>query len=118
MARNSVSALAFAASVAAAILAAILVSSSALADGISRVETPRHAQTPSAQEAPAPFRLGEISADDLKQGYLLCERALDSETFTACSVVYQELLRRVFGGNLNAMLAWLREAWHASAEFR
>jgi hypothetical protein len=116
MTRNSASTLAFAASVAAAILAAVLVTSSAFADGIASVESSMHAVTPSAEAAPNPSRQNQISADDLKKGYLLCERALDFESFLACSAVYEELLKRVFGGNLNEMIAWLREAWYASAD--
>ena len=50
----------------------------------------------------------------LKSDYLMCERAaaqamLDYATVIACSMLYEELHQRVFGGSFDALLSWWRE---------
>lgn len=65
--------------------------------------------------------LDRLPAADLKRLYLDCES--ESETgrlgiggIEACSVVYVELLRRVFGGDFDALLAWSRQQTVDNAE--
>lgn len=55
----------------------------------------------------------EASIDDLKRTYLLCDRAalgggLSNGTIMHCSIVYEELMRRAFGGHFDKLLAWSR----------
>jgi hypothetical protein len=57
--------------------------------------------------------LQAIPADALKREYLKCERAAaqgiqDFSTALSCSMLYEELRQRVFGGNFNALLGWWR----------
>jgi hypothetical protein len=120
MTRNLASALAFAATVAAAIVAAVLVSGTALAYD---TQTASNADNPTAIAGYNAMRLDQVPADELKQGYLMCERAIaqtlpDVATFAACSSVYEELRGRVFGGDTDALISWLRQAWPAGAESR
>ena len=56
-----------------------------------------------------PFPVGPI--DDLKRSYLACHRAsmrlaLDSGEAMHCSVVYEALKHRAFGGDFERVLAW------------
>lgn len=53
------------------------------------------------------------SIDELKVAYLACDRAsmsriLDGSEAMQCSVVYEELKRREFGGNFERLFAWSR----------
>ena len=60
----------------------------------------------STQEA-----LKGMSVDELKQVYLLCDSAtnngrLDTAGIMQCSIVYEELKQRAFGGDFEALFAW------------
>lgn len=55
----------------------------------------------------------ETSIDDLKRAYLLCDREalggrLTNGAIMQCSIVYEELMRRAFGGHFDKLLAWSR----------
>jgi hypothetical protein len=55
----------------------------------------------------------EASIDDLKRAYLLCDREalggrLTNGAIMQCSIVYEELMRRAFGGHFDKLLAWSR----------
>jgi len=75
---------------------------------------------PPGVEGPAPRisveeRVGQLSEAELKESYLRCSRAavrgrLQSGEIAGCSVVYETLLRRVFGGDFRALIAWRSEA--------
>lgn len=57
--------------------------------------------------------LDQVSIDDLKQSYLACHRAsmrhaLDSGEAMHCSVIYEALKHRAFGGDFERVLAWTR----------
>lgn len=63
-----------------------------------------HSHSPAAD-------LADVSIDELKSLYLMCDRAavggqLSSAAIMQCSVVYEELKRRAFGGDFGKMLAW------------
>jgi hypothetical protein len=57
-------------------------------------------------------RMQRFSDADLKRFYLHCSRAatrsLSSGDIAVCSVGYELLLRRTFGGDFDALLAWSR----------
>ena len=95
--------------------ASVIVSSNAFADDITAANTPfnAHAQTTAAR--PDSLHVQEMPADALKREYLTCERAamqsrLDLATAAACSVLYEEVRERVFGGSFDALIAWWRTA--------
>jgi len=51
--------------------------------------------------------------DELKRAYLSCDRAamngrLQSAAVMQCSIIYEELKRRAFGGNFESLLVWSR----------
>ena len=57
--------------------------------------------------------LEDTSIDALKIAYMLCDRrsingALSSADIMHCSVLYEELKQRAFGGNFEKLLAWSR----------
>lgn len=57
--------------------------------------------------------LDTVSVDELKRIYLACGRAAESgrlETagIMQCSIVYEALKRRAFGGDFARLLAWSR----------
>jgi hypothetical protein len=109
----------FAATVAAAALAAALMSGSAFADD-GAVEMPFNGATQTPLGAGS-WQLSHLSANALKRDYVVCERAttnsqLDFATPAACAALYEELRVRVFGGNLEALLNWFRGAWYGRAE--
>lgn len=67
-----------------------------------------------AHAQPPPERLAQVSLDDLKRSYLGCHRAsmrraLDSGEAMHCSVIYEALKHRAFGGDFERVLAWTRE---------
>jgi len=103
--------------VAAAATVAVMASSHVLAH-----ET--HADAADVAGAmPASQGLNSIPADDLKRDYMACERAamagqLDAATVMACSMLYEELRARVFGGSFEALLSWWRGATGVIAENR
>jgi hypothetical protein len=51
------------------------------------------------------------SVDELKRAYLACNRAASRERLASvqvahCSLVYEELKQRTFGGDFERLLAW------------
>ena len=55
--------------------------------------------------------LKDARIDDLKNTYLSCDRAamggkLDTPGIMLCSIVYEELKHRAFGGDFDKLLAW------------
>lgn len=119
MNRLIASILTFAATVAAAVIAAALMSGSAFAEDDQAVEVPFGAFTPTVP--PVPWQLSQLSPNTLKRDYVVCERAttnnqLEFATPAACAALYEELRVRVFGGNLDALLTWFREAWYGRAD--
>jgi hypothetical protein len=59
--------------------------------------------------------LHAMSSDDVKALYLQCsgeatQRRLGSGEVAFCSIVYDVLLKRHFGGSFEALLAWSRQA--------
>jgi hypothetical protein len=66
-----------------------------------------------AHEGPPRGVAEAVSIEELKFAYLSCNRAamdghLDKATIMQCSVVYEELKRRAFGGDFEKLLAWSR----------
>jgi len=115
MTRNAAAAVAFAATIAAATVAAVIVSNSAFADEITAATPPT--------AGPDRSHLHRVSADDLKSEFLMCERAaaqgsLDLATAGTCSMLYEELRERVFGGSFGALVTWWGETRKAGAEIR
>jgi hypothetical protein len=54
-----------------------------------------------------------VLIDELKSVYLSCSSAaadgrLDTAAIMQCSIVYEELKRRAFGGDFGRLLAWSR----------
>lgn len=70
-------------------------------------------QQPHSASAPAnPFVAG--SPEELKRAYLHCDRLARTERFdadaaAACSMVYEALKARVFGGSTERLIAWMRQ---------
>ena len=69
--------------------------------------------TPMAQGQSPNGELKDVSKDDLKRLYLSCDRAassgqLNSTGIMRCSVVYEELRLRAFGGDFDKLRAWSR----------
>ena len=103
--------------VAAAVATAVMASSHVLAYE-SHVDA-----ADIAAAMPASRGLHSIPADDLKRDYMACERAamagqLDSATVMTCSMLYEELRARVFGGSFEALLSWWRGVAGVIAENR
>lgn len=122
MMRNFASSLAFATTVAAATAAAVIVSRNAIADEIT-VDNPTAAAPARTLTGPDRSHLQRTSADVLKRQYLICERAatervLDGSSAAECSMVYEELRERIFGGNFNALNTWWHGVRGADAEAR
>lgn len=68
----------------------------------------------------APLRLQDATPAQLKTAYLECNRLaettlLDFGTAASCSMVYEALKLRVFGGDFQRLLAWSREQRAAAA---
>jgi hypothetical protein len=66
---------------------------------------------PMAHSQSANGALKDAPIDELKRVYLACDRAaisgeLDTAGIMQCSIVYEELKRRAFGGNFDKLLAW------------
>jgi hypothetical protein len=71
---------------------------------IPEMAPPAHAQSPDPVRANMPM-------DQLKSTYLDCERAamagdLNAGAIGHCSIVYEELKRRAFGGNFQRLKVW------------
>jgi hypothetical protein len=68
-------------------------------------------------------QLEQATADQLKAIYVDCsseaeQRLLGTGEAMACSVVYETLKRRVFGGDFDALFAWSRTQRTAQASDR
>jgi hypothetical protein len=68
-------------------------------------------------------RSAALTTDKLKSAYLDCESRATTEFLDAgdaanCSVVYEELKQRVFGGDLDRLLAWWRSQRDAEMNAR
>jgi len=63
----------------------------------------------------APFcQAAQMPLPELKTTYLECERAaragaLETAAVMNCSTVYEELKQRAFGGDAEALFAWVRD---------
>jgi hypothetical protein len=102
--------------VAAASLAAALMSGSVFADHIGSGDTPFDAVISS-------WRLRDLSADALKHDYVTCERIAargpaDLPAPALCAALFEELRVRVFKGDVDALLTWFRQAWNAQTVMR
>jgi hypothetical protein len=80
-------------------------------------DDPRAAALPTAQQLAAPQPAAplpsDLSVDRLKAAYLECDRSartrlIDGATAGLCSTIGEELMRRGFGGDFDALLAWWR----------
>jgi len=65
-------------------------------------------------------RLMQLPADTVKQIYVQCSqqsltRRLGDGEAALCSIVYDVLLTRHFGGDFHALLAWSRQQQHRAA---
>jgi hypothetical protein len=75
----------------------------------SRATAQERPAMPAAKTPP-----GRATPEQLKSDYLHCERLaqatlLDFGTAGDCSMVYEELKQRVFGGDFHLLLAWWRQ---------
>ena len=99
----------FVAAAIAALIATLVIVGSAAADQ-------RTIAANASADGLAPARpMDVVYSESLKLRYLRCEQAasqrvLDGPTIMSCSVVYEELKQRVFGGSFDALHAWWREA--------
>jgi hypothetical protein len=105
---------AFASTVAGASVAAVIVSSSAFADDMTTADTFSYADILTSA-GPNQLQFRDAPADALKREYLMCERAatqtlLDPAEARACSVLYEQVRNRLFGGSFDALLDWWRGA--------
>jgi hypothetical protein len=76
---------------------------------------------PSATRRPAPpvearaaSPLQDATPEELKAAYLYCDRLatterFDSDAAASCSIVYEALKARVFGGSTERLIAWWRQ---------
>jgi len=67
--------------------------------------------TPVAYSRSPEGNLDGVPIDKLKRAYLSCDRAaisgrLDTAGIMYCSIVYEELKRRAFGGDFDHLIAW------------
>jgi len=87
------------------------------------------ARTPSGIEGPIPAGdssregLDRLAEEELKAFYVRCsgqsiERRLDGGEAMACSIGYDVLLKKYFGGDFERLLAWSRAAGTASPRGR
>ncbi len=68
---------------------------------------------PSVQADAIERQQPEVSIETLKRAYLACNRAAMQEQLTGraimtCSVIYEQLKQRAFGGDFDKLLAWSR----------
>jgi hypothetical protein len=66
--------------------------------------------------ASPPATSAEFTIDDLKGAYLACERAtaagkLGDAHVMECSVIYEELKQRAFGGDFRSLRTWHESVW-------
>ena len=100
----------FTAAAIAALIATLIIVGSAAAD-----EPVIAADATQADGGAPPQPMDVVHPDSLKRRYLRCEQAasqgaLDGSTIMSCSVAYEELKPRVFGGSFDALHAWWRKA--------
>ncbi|MCW5634613.1 MAG: hypothetical protein KIT17_14865 [Rubrivivax sp.] len=77
------------------------------------------AATAAARPAPGPAApparpLDDATPEQLKAAYLHCDRLATTEDFDpaaamACSIVYEALKARVFGGSTERVIAWMKQ---------
>lgn len=96
-----------AAALAAVIASFVVIGTSAAGERATAAETA--ATLSSGAQA-----IDRLHPQALKLRYLGCEQAasdgtLDRSGIMSCSVVYEELKQRVFGGSFDALHAWWRE---------
>lgn len=70
--------------------------------------------TATATAAAQAHGIDAVNVEALKKHYLECERAstrgeLDRDDIMACSVVYEVVKQRAFGGSYDALHAWWRQ---------
>lgn len=109
MARRLTPHMRFAAAALAAVIATFVIAGIAAAD--ERTISGDAAVTGGAAYAQ---EAGGAQSQALKLRYLQCEDAaslgaLDGATAMSCSIVYELLKQRVFGGSFEALVAWWRE---------
>lgn len=97
----------FAAAALAAVIATFVIVGTAAADE-------RTISGDVAVTAGAAYAQEVGGAQSLKLDYLQCEDAasrgaLDGAAVMACSIVYETLKQRVFGGSFDALVAWWRQ---------
>ena len=104
----------FTAAAIAALIATLVIVGSAAAD-----ERTIAANATADGVAPAQA-IDVVHPQALKLRYLRCEQAasdgtLDRDGVMSCSVVYEELKQRVFGGSFDALHAWWRQTRDGAA---
>jgi hypothetical protein len=87
---------------------------------ISAVASDAVREEPRPPVRPAPFEetvaeIRKLTEAELKRFYLKCSRAsvrgrISGGEIQLCSVGYEQLLQRVFGGNFQEFLEWRRNA--------
>ena len=102
------------------------VSDAVSADAARWVPSTRRSAAAEAAGAVPPVdplrgRLEGLTASQIKQVYLNCsnqaiERRLDGGEAARCSIAYDVLLKRHFGGNFDALLAWSRQQGGAETQ--
>lgn len=97
------------------------VDAAILAEARQRAAPPTSA--PPTTAARALGSLDAATADELKAAYLYCDRLARTERFDAtaseaCSIVYEALKARVFGGSTDRVIAWMRKQHAAAAGSR
>lgn len=110
MARKPTPNVRFAAAVLMAMIAAVVIAGTATAGESDALLAGSAA---AAGKAPPARQIDGLDSQALKRRYLDCERAasdgtLDRASVMSCSVVYEELKQRVFGGSFEALHAWWR----------
>lgn len=110
MARKPTPNVRFAAAVLMAMIAAVVIAGTATAGESDALS----GSTAAAGKAPPAQQIDGLDSQALKRRYLDCDRGasdgtLDRASVMSCSVVYEELKQRVFGGSFEALHAWWRQ---------
>lgn len=92
-------------------LATVVVSLGVLSAPWVHAQAPGHALDVVVEESRLVAQLERLPELDLKSFYLRCSRAasqhaLGSGEIALCSLGYEILLKRIFGGDFFALLAW------------
>ena len=115
MARRLTPFVRFTAAALAAVIASFVIIGTSAAD-----ERPMAADDTAAAGAAPAQAIDVVHPQALKLRYLRCEQAasdgtLDRAGVMSCSVVYEELKHRVFGGSFDALHAWWRQTRDGAA---